>query len=128
VALAVEPEPGTVVPGVAAALRLLAASDDLFVGLDLGHAFLTEGSACAALERLGPWVVHTHWDDVRGGRHVHLPPGDGEADLVAAARWLLAGGWQGAWVVDLFDLGPDPEPGVRAGIAGLGRVLAEAGA
>jgi choline kinase/sugar phosphate isomerase/epimerase len=126
--LAVEPEPDTLVPDVAAMERLLDAVDNpaLGVGLDVGHAYLTEGSALAALERLGARVVHTHWDDMRDGRHVHLPPGEGEADLLPAARWLLARGWQGAWVVDLFELGPDPEPRVRAGIAGLAHILAEA--
>jgi protein FrlC len=124
----VEPEPDTIVHGVPDMQALLAAvpSPALGVGLDLGHAFLTEGSAVAALEALGDRVVHTHWDDMARGRHLHLPPGAGEADLVPAARWLLARGYPGPWVVDLFQLEPWPEPIVRAGLEGLRAVLQEA--
>ncbi len=125
IALAVEPEPGTIVPDAATMERLLDAvgSPALGVCLDTGHAFLTEGSVVATLERLGSRVVHTHWDDVRDGRHVHLPPGDGDADLVKAARCLQDRGYSGPLVVDLFQLGGDPERTIRAGIDGLRHVL-----
>ncbi len=124
--LAVEPEPATAVPDVACMERLLQAVDHpaLAVGLDLGHAFLTEGSAAVAVERLGPWIAHTHWDDMAGGRHLHLPPGAGEADLLPAARLLRNRGYHGSWTVDLFQLGEDPAALVRAGVQGLRAVLA----
>ncbi len=128
IALAVEPEPGTIVPDAKTMERLLDAvgSSALAVGLHLGHAFQSEGSVVESLERLGPRIVHTHWDDMPDGGHTNPPPSEGPTGLVAAARWLLARGYAGPWIVDLVPLGADPEPNVRASIEGLQRVLREA--
>ena len=84
VCLAFEPEPGMFIENMAhlEALEAAMGAGRLGLTLDVGHARITESEP--PQEGLAAWsgrIVNVHLDDVSGGRHVHLPPGEGEIDF-----------------------------------------------
>lgn len=85
VQVAIEPEPGMLVEGMAEFARLVeAAGPDRapWLTLDVGHAAITETEPPeAVLRRWKDRVLNVHLDDVAGRRHEHLPPGTGEIDF-----------------------------------------------
>lgn len=81
VRLAFEPEPGMFIEGMALFKKLDSAMGDagLQLTVDVGHAAITEEEPPhEVLDLWGEKVINIHIDDVRGKRHIHLPPGEGE--------------------------------------------------
>jgi len=79
--VAFEPEPGMFIEGMELYRKLDSAMGEARIGLtlDVGHAGITESEPPhEVLEEWGEKVINIHIDDVRGGRHIHLPPGEGE--------------------------------------------------
>lgn len=106
-AIALEPEPGTVVSNLEdfhSLNKLL--EGRLSLNLDIGHAFLSEADFAAALATALPSTSHMHVEDIRSGIHRHLVPGFGDIPW-GTARRILAG-YLGPIVVDIFDLPESP--------------------
>lgn len=99
VALALEPEPGMLVETVAqatAVIRSLGGSADLGLTVDIGHLLVTgEGGPDEVLRSVETPLHQVHIEDIRGGVHEHLPPGDGELDFPGLWRALEGIGYQG---------------------------------
>ncbi len=84
VCLAFEPEPGMFIENMAHFEALESAMGDTPLGLtlDVGHVCITESEPPEkVIAAWGGRIVNVHLDDVSGGRHVHLPPGEGEIDF-----------------------------------------------
>jgi sugar phosphate isomerase/epimerase len=115
VVVAVEPEPETVIHGMyefsMLASRLSGSS--LGLNLDLGHAFLTEGSATSVVDEWAPFIVHVHIEDVIKPNHLHLLPGDGHVDLARSVQHLRENGYSGDLIVDHPDSLEDPQDWAR---------------
>jgi sugar phosphate isomerase/epimerase len=81
ITIALEPEPGMYVGNLARydALQAELAGVDLRLTLDVGHAHITENVPVNRViaDRAGA-IANVHLDDAAGGRHEHLPPGEGE--------------------------------------------------
>jgi sugar phosphate isomerase/epimerase len=106
-AIALEPEPGTVVSNLEDFRSLNGLLDGrLSLNLDIGHAFLSEADFAAALASALPSTSHMHVEDIRSGIHRHLVPGFGDIPW-GTARRILAG-YRGPMVVDIFDLPESP--------------------
>ena len=95
VTVALEPEPGMFIASMEDFHEFHRRPDvpeELRLTLDVGHAFITEKLPVAeVIRRSAPLLVNVHLDDVRGGRHEHLPLGEGEipfAEVMAALRAL----------------------------------------
>jgi len=118
VTLALEPEPGLLVPGCADMQALIArmGSPALGVNLDVGHAFLTEDDLSPAIAMLGDGIIAAHFEDIAGGMHRHLAPGTGEMDLPGVLRDLRATGFEGWLTVDLFDIADAPDEAARTSL------------
>ena len=59
--------------------------------LDVGHAMITEESPPhSVIASRGSRIVNVHLDDVSRGRHVHLPPGEGEIDFAAVMKAVVS--------------------------------------
>jgi len=83
VRIAIEPEPGMLVSGLAdwEQLRDSASIPDLGLTLDVGHVPCTESiSAGEAIRRYASALRTVHLDDTRNGVHEHLQIGDGDLD------------------------------------------------
>nr|WP_296068829.1 sugar phosphate isomerase/epimerase family protein [uncultured Actinoplanes sp.] len=105
VTLGFEPEPGMLVPDLAAWHRLyadLGRPPGFGLTLDIGH--------CRCLEPLpvpdcvteaGPYLVNVQIDDMRRGTHEHLEFGTGEIDFPPVLRALAATGYRGLVAVEL---------------------------
>ncbi|WP_078843719.1 sugar phosphate isomerase/epimerase family protein [Streptomyces albus] len=100
--LAVEPEPGHLLSGIAGFHRLrtaLGAPDALGITLDIGHCQCLEPEPPADCVRaVAPWLRHVQIEDMRRGVHEHLPFGEGEIDfppVLAALRAMEYGGLVG---------------------------------
>ncbi len=111
ITVALEPEPDTVVNGMYE-FSLLAshmAGAPLALNLDIGHAALTEGNVCEVIQEWHPFIVHTHFEDIRKPAHQHLLPGDGHLDLRGCAATLRETGYTGDLTVDLYDILDEPD-------------------
>ncbi len=105
VLVAIEPEPGTAIPGADAACKLLdtIGSQALGVNFDVGHMALSDGDAAAAAEKLEDRIFHVHFEDIPTGEHKHLVPGDGSLPLVDIMLAVWKAGFRGPLVIDLFE-------------------------
>ena len=106
VALAFEPEPGMFVERPSGYLelcrRLGADGDDLGLCLDVGHLLCTgDVPVGPVIEAFGPRLAQVHLDDIAGGVHEHRMFGEGDLDLGAALRALIATGYRGLAAVEL---------------------------
>ncbi|QDQ14622.1 sugar phosphate isomerase/epimerase family protein [Streptomyces spectabilis] len=103
--LAVEPEPGHLLAGLADFhhLRHLLGDPELLgLTLDIGHCQCLEPQSPADCVRAAaPWLRHVQIEDMRRGVHEHLPFGDGEIDFPPVLRALAETGYQGLTVVEL---------------------------
>ncbi|MEU4154158.1 sugar phosphate isomerase/epimerase family protein [Streptomyces sp. NPDC026659] len=105
VPLAVEPEPGHLLATLADFhhLRdLLGDPAHLGLTLDIGHCQCLEPlSPADCVRAAAPWLRHVQIEDMRRGRHEHLPFGDGEIDFPAVLAALAATSYRGLTVVEL---------------------------
>ncbi|MEZ5966626.1 MAG: sugar phosphate isomerase/epimerase family protein [Planctomycetota bacterium] len=101
---ALEPEPGMAVSTCAhyatVAEALGAAAPSLC--LDVGHLYVTgEGDPETVIARHAGALRQVHVEDMRRGRHEHLPPGEGDVDFAAVRRALEGAGYDGCVCFEL---------------------------
>ncbi|MEE8142670.1 MAG: sugar phosphate isomerase/epimerase family protein [Planctomycetota bacterium] len=104
VCIAFEPEPGMFVEDLAGYEELKQRIDHPALGLtlDLGHLAITEPPPLErAIERFREDLLNVHVDDVRDGRHEHLPLGEGELDFEPLLAALVRTGYRGLVQVEL---------------------------
>jgi len=123
--LALEPEPGLVIESTKDLERTINVinSPRLKINLDIGHAFLTDNDVIKTIRRNCTKIVHTHIEDIAGGIHKHLLPGEGEMNLTEIIRTLDEIGYGGYLTIDLFDLGDQPGEIARDALAALKTVM-----
>ena len=98
VTLALEPEPGHFVETLSdyAHIKKLCGKDDIGLTLDIGHIYCSEKSGpVEIIERYRDEIVNVHIEDMKGGVHEHLPPGEGDVDFAAALGALRKMGYDG---------------------------------
>lgn len=104
VVLGFEPEPGMFVENLAdfAELRRRLPHPALQLTLDLGHLAVSETDPLD--QHVYEWsdeLVNVHIEDIRAGRHEHLPFGEGEMDFPPLLRALRKTGYAGLVQVEL---------------------------
>ncbi|WP_326556368.1 sugar phosphate isomerase/epimerase family protein [Micromonospora sp. NBC_01796] len=105
VTLGFEPEPGMLVPDIAAWWRLrhaLGAPPGFGITLDIGHCRCLEPQPvpdCVA--EVAAHLVNVQIDDMRRGVHEHLEFGTGEIDFPPVLRALADAGYTGLVAVEL---------------------------
>ncbi|NMO52333.1 sugar phosphate isomerase/epimerase [Actinoplanes sp. TBRC 11911] len=105
VTLGFEPEPGMLVPDIAAWHRLyadLGRPPGFGLTLDIGHCRCLEPQPVPAVVRdAGPHLVNVQIDDMRRGVHEHLEFGTGEIDFPPVLAALRDTGYRGLVAVEL---------------------------
>ena len=102
VTAALEPEPGMLVETVDHFSRLHRDLSGLKLALDLGHLLVTgERDPAAAIREFAPVLGTVTIEDMRRGRHIHLPFGEGDMDAPAALDALEEVGFKGLVCVEL---------------------------
>jgi sugar phosphate isomerase/epimerase len=98
-----EPEPGMLIETTRAGLELVAkvSHPEFNLTLDIGH-LQCMGEPLPETLRLGlPKTINIHFEDMRFGNHDHLPPGEGEMDLVGVMSQIRDCGFDGPVCVEL---------------------------
>ncbi|MGE3166111.1 MAG: sugar phosphate isomerase/epimerase family protein [Planctomycetota bacterium] len=104
ITLAFEPEPGMFVENLShyRELRERLPHPALRLTVDLGHLECSEPPPLdEELIRVVADVVNVHVDDIRGGRHEHLPLGQGTIDFPPLLRVLRDAAYRGLCLVEL---------------------------
>lgn len=105
VRLAFEPEPGMLVATLAdyrRLLRELGGPERLALTLDVGHCRCLEPEPPEECVRAhAQRIAHVQIEDMRRGRHEHLPFGEGEIDFPPVLAALAAAGYRGLVTVEL---------------------------
>lgn len=106
IVLALEPEPAMIIENCKEALEITKAIGfkNLKMNFDIGHFHCVGDSIESSLKLLKDYVVHTHFEDIRGRVHRHLIPGDGEIDFKRILKTLQEISYKGFATVDLFDV------------------------
>ncbi len=81
----------------------------LGLNFDLGHAAVMGEDLVARAAAVAGRTWNVHVEDIRGGKHWHHVPGDGDLDLGAALNALLEAGYAGAFTVELYTYADDPD-------------------
>lgn len=104
VKLAIEYEPGFVIHNSDLLLAAIkeAGAVEIGVNADIGHFFLEEQDPMAAIEQMGPYIVHAHLENMEKGVHNHLPPWMGDMDLKMYGEKLHAMGFDGCASLDVY--------------------------
>jgi sugar phosphate isomerase/epimerase len=103
VRLGFEPEPGMFIDTMQRFARLYEAVQHPALGLtlDIGH-LVCQGEPIEATIRQWQKVLwNVHLEDMRPGRHEHLPFGQGEVPVPSVLRWLAESGYRGGVHVEL---------------------------
>ncbi len=120
VKILVEPEPNLLIENSAQFLEFWDAAGDvrdvLGLNFDAGHFVCAGEAPCDALASLGRLVEHVHVEDIKGRRHHHLVPGEGEMDYEAFFAALAETGYDGYVSLELYTYQHDP---AGAGARGL---------
>jgi sugar phosphate isomerase/epimerase len=105
VTLGFEPEPGMLVPDIAAWHRLyadLGQPPGFGLTLDIGHCRCLEPQPVPeSVTEAGPYLVNVQIDDMRRGVHEHLEFGTGEIDFPPVLAALRDTGYRGLVAVEL---------------------------
>lgn len=104
VRLGIEYEPGLLIENASELDDLLQSVASPWVGanLDLGHSRVAGEEPEEVIRRLGGRIFHLHLEDIRGRKHWHLIPGEGEMDFPAIFGVLHEIGYDGFVTVELY--------------------------
>ena len=104
VRVGIEYEPGLLVETAGEVLGILRRVDHplLGVNLDVGHAICAGEDPAASIRKLGPWIWNVHLEDIRGRKHHHLVPGEGDVDFGRVFAALRDVGHHGYVTVELY--------------------------
>lgn len=121
----IEPEPALLVETTTEALAVAerVGSPALGLNFDLGHAAVMGEDLVARAAAVAHRTWNVHVEDIRGGKHWHHVPGDGDLDLGAALNALRAAGYAGAFTVELYTYANDPDGAGRRALDHLTSLL-----
>jgi protein FrlC len=102
--IGIEYEPGLLIETAAEVRRLIDEVNHPALGanLDIGHAVCAGENPLESIELLAGRIWNVHIEDIRGRKHFHLIPGEGDIDFAAVARALRAVDYPGFVTVELY--------------------------
>lgn len=122
--VALEPEPGLVIEGSEGFAELkskLRLGDDLYMNLDIGHAYCLSEDLEQLLRRFSREIAHFHIEDISSRVHKHLVPGEGDMDFARALDQVERWHSDKFVAIDLFDV-PDPVSAAQRAMDVLGPI------
>ena len=85
----------------------------LGANLDLGHALVAGDGVSGAVKTLAGRIWSVHLEDLPGGKHYHLPPGEGDFPFAEAKAALGAAGYDGWLTWEIYTASADPDSAAR---------------
>jgi protein FrlC len=122
----IEYEPGLLVERAGELAQVIDRVDAPCLGanLDIGHSYLCGESAQEAVSLLQGRIWNVHVEDIRGRKHYHRIPGEGDLPFSDYFQALQHTGYDGYLTVELYTCAHQPEEaGVRS-LAFLSTLLA----
>jgi sugar phosphate isomerase/epimerase len=115
VRVGIEYEPGLYVERAAELAALVDRVGHPLLGanLDLGHALVAGDGVAGAVQMLAGRIWSVHLEDLPGGKHYHLPPGEGDFPFAEAKRALSAAGYGGLITWEIYTAVEDPDAAAR---------------
>ena len=104
VRIAVEPEPNNFLVSTADYFRMCEemGRDDLYVNMDICHAYLTDNDMFESIRSLKGRIAHVHLENIHKGEHLHRLPSDGDMDLRKVFEVFREIGYTGAGALDFY--------------------------
>jgi fructoselysine 3-epimerase len=126
VRIGIEYEPGLLVERAEEARAVIDAvgSDALGVNLDIGHSYLDGEGAEDAIDLLAGRIWNVHVEDIKGMKHYHLVPGDGDLPFQRYFSALDRAGYTGFLTVELYTCLDAPVEAGRRALAHLSQFRA----
>jgi sugar phosphate isomerase/epimerase len=108
--LSLEYEPGLFVERTAELDALLKKINSPYLGanLDLGHVAVAGEDPCRAIKTLKGRIFNIHLEDIRGRKHYHLLPGEGDLDFGAIFKTLDFTSYSGPLTWELYTCDENP--------------------
>jgi sugar phosphate isomerase/epimerase len=127
VRVGIEYEPGLLVERAREARAVIEAvgSDALGVNLDIGHSWLDGETAEEAVGLLAGRIWNVHVEDIRGKKHYHLVPGEGDLPFARYFDALERAGYDGFFTVELYTCLDAPEDAGRRALAHLSELATQ---
>lgn len=124
--IGIEYEPALLVERAAEVEALWALVDHpaLGVNLDVGHAVCIGEAPVESITRLAGRIWNLHVEDIRGGKHHHRIPGEGDLDFRAMFEALQRVGYDGGVTVELYTCSARADEAARRAHAVLAPLLA----
>ncbi len=116
VRVGIEYEPGLLIERTEELVRLIekVKHPRLGANLDIGHVVVAGEDPRKAIRALAGRIWNVHLEDIRGRKHYHLVPGEGDVDLPGVLRALERTGYRGGLTWELYTGADAPERAARA--------------
>jgi sugar phosphate isomerase/epimerase len=88
-------------------------AENFGANLDFGHSHLAGEAPVDVAERLASRIFHIHLEDIRGRKHYHLIPGEGDIDFEDIFRALAGIEYDGFVTVELYTCPENPAQAAR---------------
>jgi len=115
VRVGMEYEPGLIVERAEELALLIreVGAENFGANLDFGHSHLAGEAPSDVAESLASRIFHIHLEDIRGRKHYHLIPGEGDIDFEDIFRALAGIEYEGFVTVELYTFPENPEQAAR---------------
>ena len=124
--IGIEYEPGLLVETAAEVKAVIDAVGHPALGanLDIGHAICVGEQPAEAIATLSGRIWNVHLEDIKGTKHFHLVPGEGDVDFGAVFAALDAHGYDAFVTVELYTCAARADAAAAAAIEHLRRCVA----
>lgn len=111
VSIGIEYEPGLLIENTVETLELLKTlnSEYLGVNLDIGHVVVAGEDPVDTIQSLSHHILNIHLEDIKGRKHYHLVPGQGNINIEAVVSTLKDNGYDRFVTVELYTYCDEPE-------------------
>jgi len=118
VRVGLEYEPGLYVERAVELMALIDRVGHPLLGanLDLGHALVAGDGVSGAVKTLAGRIWSVHLEDLPGGKHYHLAPGEGDFPFAEAKGALAAAGYSGWLTWEIYTAAADPDAAARKAV------------
>jgi fructoselysine 3-epimerase len=127
VRIGIEYEPGLLVERYEELLALIEAIDSPFLGanLDLGHSHVLGEDPETVIAGLASRIFNIHLEDIRGRKHYHLIPGQGDVNFPRLIEILRKNAYDGFVTVELYTCLQEPAAAAEQSFQHLHHLMAE---
>lgn len=117
--IGIEYEPGLLIENANEVQRVLAELNHPLLGinLDLGHTEVLGEPLAGTIQRFGEKIVNIHLEDIRGRKHYHLVPGEGDINFEEVLEALKSIRYGNFVTFEIYSYPDDPDGAAKRALA-----------